>query len=290
MSEDSIRFPNLNITLQHVPDGVDVFGFHIAFYGIIIALAIMLASVIITREARRLGYREEDFLDFVIWGAFIGIVGARIYYVIFSWERYRDRPLDIFNLRQGGLAIYGGIIIGTLTVVLLARRRKVPVLAVLDVIIFGMLPGQIMGRWGNFFNREAFGRYTDGLFAMQLPVSSVRQPEAVTEEMLSHAVSENGLTIISVHPSFLYESLWNLAVFVLLWNLRKQKRADGVLGFAYLALYGAGRFWIEGLRTDQLMLFDTGIAVSRLVSALAVSAGVAAVFYLSHSPGGGKTV
>ncbi len=164
ISEKSILFPHLHVTFENVGQSLNVFGFSIAFYGMIIALGMLLAGAFILWEARRLGYSEDDYLDMIIAGIICGVIGARVYYVIFAWDRYQDDILSVFNIRQGGLAIYGGIIGGLVAVVITCRRKGISFFKAADVLIFGVLIGQIMGRFGNFFNREAFGGYTDGLF------------------------------------------------------------------------------------------------------------------------------
>ena len=170
----------------------------------------------ILSEAKRVGFDEDAFLDICIFTIVFGVIGARAYYVIFSWDSYKDNLLSIFNIRQGGLAIYGGILAGILCVYIMSKKKKYAFLAVMDVAIFGVIIGQIFGRWGNFFNREAFGQYTDNLFAMQLPIDAIRSQADVTSEMLQHLEIIDGVTYISVHPTFLYESVWNLALFIFL--------------------------------------------------------------------------
>lgn len=266
----TIIFPNLHIELHHVGKSISVFGFEIAFYGIIIALGMLLAVTWILHEVKRTHQKEDDYLDLCIWTIIFSVIGARLYYVIFSWDLYRDDLLGIFRLREGGLAIYGGIIAGVIIGFVIAKKKKIPFLKMADTVIPGLLIGQIMGRWGNFFNREAFGGYSDGLFAMQLPMSEIRSMSDVTEEMLSHIVLVQGEPFISVHPTFLYESLWNLALFALLLWYRKRKKKDGEVFFLYLLGYGLGRFWIEGLRTDQLLLWNTQVAISQIVAVVLI--------------------
>ena len=277
MSDRSIRFPHLGITFDRVGDHIDLFGFPVMYYGIVIACGMLLAGLFILREGKRQGLREEDLLDIVLWGIVCGVIGARVYYVLFSLDAYRGRWLSVFNLREGGLAIYGGFIGGVLAVVVCCKKKGLSFWRVADIAVMGGVIGQICGRWGNFFNREAFGAYTDSLFAMQLPLSSVRQPGAVTEEMRQHIVSEGGMEWIQVHPTFLYEALWNCGVFLVLYCfVRPRKRWDGQVFFSYLMLYGAGRLWIEGLRTDQLILFGTGLPVSQCLAGcfIVLAAGV----------------
>lgn len=194
-----------------------------------------------------------------------GILGARIYYVIFAWDYYKDDLLSIFNIRQGGLAIYGGIIGACIAVVIYSRKKKQNFSLLMDTASMSIVFGQIMGRWGNFFKREAFGDYTNNLFAMQLPVSAVRANE-ITQKMWDHVVTVNGVEYIQVHPTFLYESLWNVGVLLFLFWFRKRKKFNGEVFLMYLIGYGLGRIWIEGLRTDQLLLPVVGLPVSQLLS------------------------
>ena len=281
MYEDSIAFPHLHILLKHVGKRLMIGNFSIAFYGIVIALGMVLAFIFIMKEAKRVGYKQDDFMDLFIFGIIFGVIGARIYYVIFSWDDYKNNLLQIFNIRGGGLAIYGGIIGGTITVIVLCHIKKLNFWKCADVIVFGVLIGQICGRWGNFFNREAFGGYTDGLFAMRIPIDAVNRAQDITAEMKANIVTVNGIDCIQVHPTFLYESLFNLCVFLFLLWYRKRKKFDGEIFFLYIGLYGIGRSIIEGLRTDQLLLPGTSIAVSQLLG-LCLLVGSAAYLWFVH--------
>ncbi|MBP7059477.1 MAG: prolipoprotein diacylglyceryl transferase [Lachnospiraceae bacterium] len=271
--ENTIIFPNLHITLTNVGKSISVFGFEIAFYGIIIAIGMILGSSIIMKNAKKQGYKEDDFLDIIIWSLVLGVIGARAYYVVFSWNLYKNDLLSIFNLRQGGLAIYGGILAGILTAFIVCKLKKIPFLKAADVCILGLPVGQAIGRWGNFFNREAFGDYTNNLFAMQIPLSRVRTMDDVSQTMLDHVQTIGNTAFISVNPTFLYESVWSVGVFIFLMIMRRHLKFNGEAVLLYLITYGAGRFWIEGLRTDQLILFNTGIPVSQLLAACLVAFG-----------------
>ncbi len=275
----SIIFPNLHITLDNVEKGFYVGSFFVAFYGVIIAIGMLVGVSFILKEAKRIGFDEDQFLDICIITIIVGVIGARLYYVVFAWDYYKNDPLSAFNIRQGGLAIYGGVLAGILAIFVLSKIKKLEFLKVLDVAIFGVIIGQICGRWGNFFNREVFGQYTDNLFAMLLPISSVRSTEDITEEMMEHLVEIDGVSYISVHPTFLYESLWNLGLLVFLLCTRKKKKFNGYAFFTYLIVYGIGRFWIEGVRTDQLKLWGTDLAVSQLLSAVMIVVGTAFFVY-----------
>lgn len=275
MYKDSIAFPNLHILLPHVGKQFAIGSFTIAFYGCVIALGMVVAFAFIMKEVKRLGYKQEDYMDIFLWGLFFGVVGARLYYVAFSWDLYKDDLLSIFNLRAGGLAIYGGILGGALTVFLVCLVKKMKFLQVADVVIFGVLIGQIFGRWGNFFNREVFGGYTNNLLAMRIPMDSIRTQDDVTAEMMMHIKNIDGVACIQVHPTFLYESLWNLGVLVfLLWFRKRHKHFDGEIFALYLCLYGIGRYWIEAIRTDQLKIPGTQIPVSQLLAACLIAGSV----------------
>ncbi len=284
-----INFPNLGIYLDHVGKNISIFGFSIAYYGIVIVAGMMIAIWIAQREAKRTGQNPEQYLDLAMIGIAAGILGARIYYVIFAWDYYKDDLLSIFNIRQGGLAIYGGIIGACIAVVIYSRKKKQNFSLLMDTASMSIVFGQIMGRWGNFFNREAFGDYTNNLFAMQLPVSAVRANE-ITQKMWDHVVTVNGVEYIQVHPTFLYESLWNVGVLLFLFWFRKRKKFNGEVFLMYLIGYGLGRIWIEGLRTDQLLLPVVGLPVSQLLSGcLVVGCTILVVWKRKKLSSGGET-
>lgn len=284
-----INFPNLGIYLDHVGKSISIFGFSIAYYGIVIVTGMMIAIWIAQREAKRTGQNPEQYLDLAMIGIAAGILGARIYYVIFAWDYYKDDLLSIFNIRQGGLAIYGGIIGACIAVVIYSRKKKQNFSLLMDTASMSIVFGQIMGRWGNFFNREAFGDYTNNLFAMQLPVSAVRANE-ITQKMWDHVVTVNGVEYIQVHPTFLYESLWNVSVLLFLFWFRKRKKFNGEVFLMYLIGYGLGRIWIEGLRTDQLLLPVVGLPVSQLLSGcLVVGCTILVVWKRKKLSSGGET-
>ncbi len=285
---DTIIFPNLHITLDHVGKTFTVFGFEIAYYGLIIAIGMVLAVALILKEAKRCGFSEEDWLDVCIVVIIFAVIGARLYYVAFSWDLYKDDLWSILNIRQGGLAIYGGVIGGILAGLVMAKIKKINFLEGADIAVLGLLVGQILGRWGNFFNREAFGQYNDGLFAMLLPMDAIRSMDDVTSEMLANVQLIDGVRYISVTPTFLYESLWNLGLLLILFAIRKKKLFHGQQFFLYLFGYGVGRFWIESLRTDQLILWNTNIAVSQALAAVLVvfSAISLIVLYRRQKPKG----
>ena len=264
-----LRFVHLGITIEHLQNHITIFGFSIAFYGIIIGIGMLLGITLAARDAERRGIGEDTVYDFALLGIVCGVIGARLYYVFFRWDNYRGNLLEILNLRAGGLAIYGGVIGGILSLMFYCKRKRQNFLNLADSLILGVLVGQILGRWGNFFNAEAFGRYTDSLFAMQLRRDIVN-PIMINSALLQHLVRVNGVDYIQVHPTFLYESVWNLCLLLFLLWYRPKKRFTGEMFFLYLGGYGLGRVWIEGLRTDSLLLPGTGIAVSQALAGVCV--------------------
>ena len=272
----SIRFPHLGIYLEYVGKNFTVFGISIAYYGVIIAVGMLAGILLATYEAKRTGQNPDDYFDLAIIAIICSVIGARLYYVIFSWDLYKDNLWSILNLRQGGLAIYGGVIAAIITAVVFAKVKGLSFPRLADTAGLGLILGQIIGRWGNFFNREAFGGYTDGLLAMQLPVSAVRDSD-ISKELAEHIVEIGGVSYIQVHPTFLYESLWNLVLLVILLLIRKRKKFEGEIFLLYLAGYGIGPPRIEGLRTDQLLIPGTSVAVSQV---LAVVLAVVSVMML----------
>lgn len=270
-----IEFPNLGIHLSSLGDHITVFGFDIAYYGIIIGLGILAGIFIAAAEAKHTGQNPENYYDLAIYAVIFSIIGARIYYVAFSWDMYKDNLKSIFNIRQGGLAIYGGVIAAVITVIIFAKVKNLSAPLLFDTAGLGLVAGQMIGRWGNFCNREAFGEYTDGLFAMRLPTDAVRSSD-ITELMREHMETVEGVSYIQVHPTFLYESVWCLMVLVIMLLYRKHKKFEGEVFLIYLLSYGLGRVWIEGLRTDQLWIPGTEIPVSQVLAGVlaVVSAGL----------------
>jgi len=269
LSAFSIRFVNLGITIESLAKSFSIGGFEIAYYGIIIGIGILAGVIMAVREAKKTGQNVDLYYDFAIYAVIFSIIGARIYYVVFEWENYKENWIQIFNLRAGGLAIYGGVIAAVITLLVFAKIRKVSALQMMDTGVLGLITGQIIGRWGNFVNREAFGGYTNGLFAMQIKKSEV-YARNISEDIAAHILNIDGVEYIQVHPTFLYESLWNIGVLGFLMFFRKKKKFQGEVFCWYLIGYGAGRFWIEGLRTDQLRIGNT--AVSQVLSAVLVIA------------------
>ncbi len=295
----NINFPNLGIELNNVGSGFEIFGFRIAFYGMVIGFGMLLGWLVAEWIAKRTGQNTEIYLDFALVAIVSAVIGARLYYVIFALDEFTANPISIFNLRTGGLAIYGGIIAAVLAAAIFSRVKKYSFWLLADTGCIGLITGQIIGRWGNFFNREAFGKYYNGLFAMQLDMKDVsrefRNTTSVSEleqiyqgkeealkrilEIREKAVRIGDVTYIQVHPTFLYEVLWNLCLLIILILCTKHKRFDGEIMLIYLIGYGIGRTWMEGLRTDQLFLWGTPFAVSQLLSVLIVIVSSALLLY-----------
>ena len=200
--------------------------------------------------------------------------------MIFMWDYYKNNPIQILNLRGGGLAIYGGIIAGAITLYVYCKRKKKSFPLILDTVIYGLLVGQILGRWGNFFNREVFGEYTDGLFAMRIPTVMVRERD-ISASIAAHMTE--GTNYIQVHPTFLYEGMWNLALLILLLIYLKHKRFDGEIALLYFAGYGIGRALIESIRTDQLYITGTTIPVSMMLGIVMAAVSIIAIAVIRTS-------
>lgn len=249
--DSSIIFPMLGDLVLDPPSYFTVFGRNIYFYGVFIGCGFLLGIIYCSKKSASFGIKEDNLFDLMIWLIPLSIVGARLYFVLFRLDDYIGTPfVNWIAVWEGGLAIYGGVIAGMLTIIVFCRRKKISIPAMLDLIVFGLLIGQILGRWGNFMNREAFGAETDVFCRMGL-------------------VSPSGETIY-VHPTFLYESLWNLVCFIFLcvWVKQGRRRYDGQCILIYFFWYGIGRTWIEGLRTDSLYIGGTDIRVSQALSAV----------------------
>ena len=273
-----LSFVNLGITIEHLRSSISIFGFRIAFYGIIIGIGILAGICVAQADAKRRGQDPEIYLDFALYAIVCSIIGARIYYVVFEWDMYKDNLLQVFNLRGGGLAIYGGVIGAVLTLLVYTRVKKISFFSMADTGCLGLITGQIIGRWGNFFNCEAFGGYTENLLAMRIRRSLVNE-NMISQDLLNHLIVETGVEYIQVHPTFLYESLWNLGLLLFMLWYRKRKKFDGEMLWIYLFGYGLGRAWIEGLRTDQLLIPGTGMAVSQILSLVLVTAAACAIIW-----------
>ena len=283
--EATVSFPNLGIEIEKMNKFITVFGYEIAYYGILIGIGMMLAMVVVLHEAKITGQDTEDYIDTAIVVLISAIVGARLYYVIFSFDNYKDNLMDIFKIREGGLAIYGGIIGGAIAILAMTKIKKLNFFKMGDIAVMGLLVGQTIGRWGNFINREAYGGDTNSLFAMKI---DTWYPGVSVQEGVTYIDEAN--RYIQVHPTFLYESMWNLMLFILIMIFRKKKQYNGQVILWYFAGYGIGRTIIEGMRTDQLILFGTGIPVSQALSALLAVGSIIALIYFGIKYKGRESV
>ena len=263
MDIKDIAFPNLGIYLRNVPKSFGIFGFQIALYGVIIGIGVLCGVLLAAHVAKKEKVDPDVIWDFAIYAIVFSIIGARAYYVVFQWDMYKDNLLEILNLRNGGLAIYGGVIAAFITLWIYCKIKKQSFLQIADICVPGLVLGQVIGRWGNFTNREVFGEYSDSLLAMRIPIDAVRGGD-ISESIATHIIE--GTNFIQVHPTFLYESLWNLALLAIMLCYRKHKKFEGEQWLLYLGGYGLGRAWIEGIRTDTLFIPHTTIAVSQVLA------------------------
>ena len=269
-----IRFPNLGWEFN-LPTGFHIGSFEIRFYGLIIALGLLAGAMLAYHEAKRTGQKVDDYIDYTFFAVIGALLCARIYYVAFEWDYYSQHPKEIIDIRGGGIAIYGAVIGGAIALLIFSKVKKLKFFKMADTIIPGLLIGQIIGRWGNFFNREAFGGFTDNLLAMQLPLKDVAA-DTVNSSMM---VMVDGVQYVQVHPTFLYESVLNLIVLALILVFRDKKKFYGETLCRYFIGYGIVRFFVEGLRTDQLQ-FGNGLAVSQILSIVLVVIGLGITIFM----------
>ena len=277
-----VQFPGLGLSFELNRVAFSIGRFNVYWYGVCIAFGICLALVFAFRHSVEFGVDADSMVDVILIGIVLGIASARAYYVAMAPFKYA-RIWEMIAIRDGGLAIYGGIIGGFLFGGLACKWRGVPVLPMFDLTAMGFLLGQCCGRWGNFFNQEAFGCNTTLPWGMY--------SEATRDYLMGSTVTaQSGVTIdpnLPVHPTCLYESIWCLVGFILLFRYIKKRKFNGDIALRYMIWYGAGRFWIEALRTDSLMLVPSiGLRVSQLIAGIAVAAGVAAEIYFTRKAEG----
>lgn len=281
-----INFPNLNIHWENVGQKINLFGMEVTYFGILLGVAILFGIALTMWIAHRNGQEVEEYLNLSIFVIVFGIIGARVYYVLFGFEQFKGHWTKIFNMRSGGLAFYGALIAGIITVFIYCKRQGLIVWKVLDTIVPALLIGQILGKLGNFFNREAFGEYTDGIFAMQLPIDSVRAVD-VTEKMRQNVEKIDGVNMIQVSPSFLYEMVLCLILLIGLLIYKRFEVYKGEIFLLYVIGYGAGRFFIEMGRVDKLRTLIFHLPVSQVVAVLSVI--IAMVFLaVTYKSGDGR--
>jgi len=261
----AVSFPNMGIDLDISRVAFKVFNFPIYWYGILIAAAFLIGIFWAMKDSPKFGLEPDTVIDLMLFAVPAAIICARLYYVIFSWNNYKDNLKDIFNVRLGGLAIYGGIIGAVVAAYFVAKHKKIPTFKFFDVYIPYVALGQAIGRWGNFFNQEAFGINTSLPWGMKSPVT-----QAYLSNM-QESLQKSGIIVypdLPVHPTFLYESILDFIVFGFLLWVRKKKKFDGEVFCLYFVTYSLGRAFIEGLRTDSLMLGN--LRVSQLLSVVLV--------------------
>ncbi len=272
-SLETISFPGLGIGEMNPPRTLPftLFGAEIYLYGVIIAFGFLLAILYGRLRCKDFGYDFDHVIDAILFAVPLAIICARIYYVVFQWSEYKDNLVSVFDIRSGGIAIYGGVIGAVIGLLLFSKFKKQPLPPYLDLAGLGLLIGQLVGRWGNFVNREAYGADTSADFFLRMGLTG------------------NGITRY-VHPTFLYESVWNFIGFLLIHFLSKKRKFDGQVFLMYVAWYGLGRVWIEGLRTDSLYIPGTGIRVSQLLAGLSCAAALGLLLYilLVKKPDGSK--
>ena len=266
LSISPIEFPGLGIQIDP-PANFSIGALTVNFYGLCIAVGLLLAVLYACKRSSQFGILQDDIMDGVLWIVPFAVICARAYYCVFEWDLYKEDPISVLYIWKGGLAIYGGVIGAAIGVAVHCKFKKIKLPALLDLVALGFLIGQSIGRWGNFFNREAFGAETTSFLRMGLKLTADRLPDY---EMNYY------------HPTFFYESVWNAAGFVLLHFLSKKRKYDGQIALGYLAWYGLGRAMIEGLRTDSLYIpgSDT-LRVSQLLAAVTCFAAVVALMIFS---------
>lgn len=260
----TISFPGLGIEGVNPPRTLpfSIFGKEIYLYGVVIAIGFLLAIVYVHHRVKEFGIDFDLLTDAILMGVPIAIVCARLYYVAFRWDIYKENPISALYIWEGGLAIYGGVIGAVLALLLFSKLKKQKMTPYMDVTALGLLIGQLIGRWGNFFNREAYGAEIFNGFFTRMGIEGA---DGVVRYW---------------HPTFLYESLWNLVGFTLLHFLSKKRKYDGQTFLQYAAWYGLGRVWIEGLRTDSLYIGGTDIRVSQLLAGISFVAAVGVMLYI----------
>ena len=272
-----IAFPNLGIYIETLRNNFRIGNFTIAYYGVIIAIGMLVGFYVAVYFGKKIGVNEDTLYDIFILVVVFGIIGARAYYVLFRLDYYQIRPYEILDIRAGGLAVFGGIILGMIAIIIYCIIKKVNILTVLDATMIGVVVGQAIGRYGNFFNMEAFGGYTNNLLAMRMRTDYLDKSNITFEQTLN-AIEENGVTYIQAHPTFFYESALNIILFIILaYIVKKNYKFRGQILATYLIGYGIIRFFIESLRTDSLMFY--GFKASQIVAIICAVVGIGFYIY-----------
>lgn len=284
---DAINFPNLGLNFESVGYGISIFGIEISYYGILLAVALLAGVGMILLEAGYTGQHPEDYLELVLVAMPVSIIGARIFYVLFSWGAYKSSFVRILYFWEGGYSFYGGAIAAFVIILVYTKMRQMWTAEVLDTLTIGLVIGQAIASFGSFFNREGFGEYTEGIFAMQLPIEILRIGD-VTDKMRNHMTVVDGVRYVQVTPLFLYRVAVCVILFVGLYLYRKNKDFDGEIFLIYLAVDSASRVWMEGIRTDALLLPALHWPVSKVMAGILFVAAVVAIIYNQRMDGKGK--
>lgn len=271
-SGPDIIFPNLGIEINKLNEvAFMIFGIEVYWYGILIGSGILGGLAMASFLAKRSNQDTEIYTEFLMWAIISAIVGARVYYVINSWDNYKDNILDVFKLRDGGLGFYGGLIAACITLIIFTKVKKLNFWILADTAAPGVFVGQIFGRIGNFMNKEAFGGYSDNILSMAIKRTEAKYVPDVLKDKI---VEFYGTEYIQVQPMFLYEIMWNFVMLILLLLYFRKRRFDGEIFALYFFMYGIGRAWMENMRTDQLLIGHTNIPISVAVSIILVIVSV----------------
>jgi len=266
-----IWFPNIGIYFDNIPKTLfSIFGIDIYLYAVCIVAGIVAAYFMGIWWVKKSGQKVEDYTDLLLLGVPLALIGLRVYYLVFNWDMYSGQNFFrvFFQFRDGGLAIFGGIIGSALAAAIMGMRKNIPFSVMADTAAPSFLLGQVIGRFGNFFNREAFGGYTDNFFAMRIRVDQVSGTRHITDELWENIVSVNGGEYFQVHPTFFYEAALNLILMIALLFYRPHKKFNGEIVLLYFLGYGVIRFFVEGFRTDQMMFLNTGLPLNQVVAVL----------------------
>lgn len=274
-----LAFPHLNIFIEKLSSGFEIFNFHIAFYGIIVAVGMICGFYVATYIAKKTNQNVDNYYDLFMLIIVFAIIGARIYYVIFNLDYYSKNLKEIINIRAGGLAVYGGVISCFIVCFIFCNIKKLNFFQVIDTCFAGLTVGQVIGRWGNFFNMEAFGTWTDNIFAMRMKYDLLDKT-SVDQKMIDNMLNINNIDYVQAHPTFFYELALNLILFIIiLLMFFKLYKFYGQIMATYFIGYGLIRFFVESLRTDSLYIPNSNIRVSQVVSLILIILGIVMILY-----------
>lgn len=277
--KEMILFPNIGLTFEHVKTGIPFWGFEISFFGILLGVALLLGIGVVLLEVYNTRQNLDEYLNLSIMTVIVALVGARLYYVIFSWENYRKSVFDIVLLRKGGMSFYGALLAGLCMVLIYASIHKTSAGRILDTSCVGIAAGQIVCSFCGFFSREGFGDYTEGLFAMQISLESISY-QTVTENMRKHIELIDGERFVQVEPLFLVGFIWSIVVLMSILLYKYRKKFEGELFLIYLLIYSFGNFWLESVRADALMIQGLNWKVDQVVSGIVFLVALISILYM----------